>query len=136
MAYRLLADLVLVAHGSFVLFVVFGGLLVLRWPRAAWLHIPCALWGAWIELAGWICPLTPLEVDLRVRAGEAGYGGGFIERYVTSAIYPQGLTREIQVGLGVAVLVLNVLVYAIAVRRRRRADPDGPAKPAPPARAR
>ena len=95
MIFSLLADAVLVAHGTFVLFVVLGGLLVLRWQRAAWVHVPCALWGAWVEFAGWICPLTPLEVDLRMRAGGAGYTGGFIERYVTSAIYPQGLTRAI-----------------------------------------
>ena len=117
----LLADVVLVAHGTFVLFVVLGGLLVLRWPRAAWVHVPCALWGAWVEFAGWICPLTPLEVDLRMRAGEAGYTGGFIERYVTSAIYPQGLTREIQIGLGAAVIVVNVAVYVVAIRRAKSA---------------
>ncbi len=123
MIFSLLADAVLVAHGTFVLFVVLGGLLVLRWPRAAWVHVPCALWGAWVEFAGWICPLTPLEVDLRMRAGGAGYTGGFIERYVTSAIYPQGLTREIQIGLGAAVIALNVAVYVVAIRRAKKRRP-------------
>ena len=121
MIFTLLADAVLVVHGTFVLFVVLGGLLVLRWQHAAWVHIPCALWGAWVEFAGWICPLTPLEVDLRMRAGEAGYTGGFIERYVTSAIYPQGLTREIQIGLGAVVIAVNVAVYVVAIRRARAA---------------
>ena len=95
MLLSLLADLVLVVHATFILFVVLGGLLLLWQPRIAWVHIPCAIWGAWVELAGWICPLTPLEVDLRTRAGEIGYEGGFIERYVTAALYPQGLTLSL-----------------------------------------
>lgn len=120
MWYRGAADLVLVVHLLFVAFVVLGGLLVLRWPRVAWVHVPVALYGAAIEFIGFICPLTPLEVWLRQRGGEAGYSGGFIEQYITAALYPGGLTREVQVALGVAVLVVNVVVYAIAGRRRRR----------------
>ena len=119
MTYGLLADVALVAHLAFVLFVVLGGLFVLRRPKVAWLHIPCALWGAWVELAGWICPLTPLEVSWRRQAGEAGYSGGFLEHYVTSVLYPDGLTREVQVGLGVVVVVLNLVVYALVWRRWR-----------------
>jgi hypothetical protein len=117
---KILADLVVTFHVAFVVFVVTGGLLVLRWPRLAWLHLPCALWGAWVELSGWICPLTPLEISLRVAAGEAGYKGGFLEHYVIPMLYPAGLTRGIQVGLGVAVLVVNVAAYAAVVRRVRR----------------
>ena len=117
MLLSLLADLVLVVHATFILFVVLGGLLVLWQPRIAWVHIPCAIWGAWVELAGWICPLTPLEVDLRTRAGEIGYEGGFIERYVTAALYPQGLTR--QIGLGIAVVAVNVIIYVVAIKRAR-----------------
>ena len=119
MLLSLLADLVLVVHATFILFVVLGGLLVLWQPRIAWVHIPCAIWGAWVELAGWICPLTPLEVDLRTRAGEIGYEGGFIERYVTTALYPQGLTRDIQIGLGIAVVAVNVIIYVVAIKRAR-----------------
>jgi len=117
---KILADLVVTFHVAFVVFVVTGGLLVLRWPRLAWLHLPCALWGAWVELSGWICPLTPLEISLRVAAGEAGYTGGFLEHYVIPMLYPAGLTRGIQVGLGVAVLVVNVAAYGAVVRRVRR----------------
>ena len=84
----LLADLLVLFHATFVLFVVAGGLLVLKWPRLAWLHIPCALWGVLIEFGGWICPLTPLENTLRQRAGEAGYSGGFVEHYVLHVLYP------------------------------------------------
>jgi hypothetical protein len=119
MWFRGAADVVLVAHFSFVLFVVLGGLLVLRWPRLAWVHLPVALYGAAIELVGFVCPLTPLENWLRHRGGQSGYSGGFIEHYVTAALYPTGLTREIQVGLGVAVLLLNVAVYGFWLRRRR-----------------
>ncbi|HEX7121463.1 MAG TPA: DUF2784 domain-containing protein [Gemmatimonadaceae bacterium] len=115
----LLADLVVVTHLAFVLFVVLGGLLVLRWPRVAWLHIPAAIWGVLIEFAGWICPLTPLEQWLRRRAGEAGYEGGFIEHYVTVLIYPEGLTREAQLLLGLGALSVNVLIYGIAIVRWR-----------------
>ena len=84
-----------------------------------------------MELAGWICPLTPLEVDLRIRAGEVGYVGGFIERYVTPALYPQGLTREIQIGLGIAVVTVNVIVYVIAIKRARTNSASGNLRPIP-----
>jgi hypothetical protein len=118
MLYRLAADAVLAAHLAFVLFVVCGGLLVLRTPRLAWLHLPAVAWGAFVELSGTICPLTPLEVTLRRGAGEAGYGGDFIEHYLVSLIYPAGLTRELQMALGAAALLLNLIVYFILWRRR------------------
>jgi len=118
MLYRLAADAVLAAHLAFVLFVVCGGLLVLRTPRLAWLHLPAVAWGAFVELSGSICPLTPLEVTLRRGAGEAGYGGDFIEHYLVSLIYPAGLTRELQMALGAAALLLNLIVYFVLWRRR------------------
>ena len=119
MLHRWLADGVLVVHLAFVLFVVLGGLLVLRWPKLAWIHVPVALYGAIIEFAGFICPLTPLENSLRQRGGEAGYEGGFVEHYITAALYPSGLTREIQIVLGLAVLALNGVVYGVVIRRTR-----------------
>ena len=119
MPYGALADLVLVVHLGFVLFVVLGGVLVLRWPVLAWAHIPAACWGSLIEFAGWICPLTPLEQRLRVLAGQAGYQGGFIEHYVTAWLYPAGLTRPVQYALGAAVLAVNLAIYARLLRRRR-----------------
>ena len=130
--YRTLADIVLVVHGAFVAFVVLGGLLVLRWPRLAWVHIPAAVWGALIEFAGWICPLTPLENWLRMRAGEAGYSEGFVEHYILPVLYPAGLTRNTQFVLGALVLVVNAAVYTILVIRRRRsaAPPVTPRSPA------
>ena len=122
MRWRALADVVLVVHFAFVLFVCLGGLLVLRWPRVAWIHVPVALYGASIEFVGFVCPLTPLEVRLRRMGGEAGYEGGFIERYITAALYPEGLTRDIQLALGIGVLLLNAIVYTIVWRRRRAAS--------------
>lgn len=119
MLYRGFADLVLVLHLAFVAFVVLGGLLALRWPRLAWIHVPIALYGALIEFLGFVCPLTPLENALRRRGGESGYEGGFIEHYVTATLYPSGLTRGTQLALGIAVLVINGVVYAIWLRRRR-----------------
>jgi len=118
MLYRLAADAVLAAHLAFVLFVVCGGLLVLRTPRLAWLHLPAVAWAAFVELSGSICPLTPLEVTLRRGAGEAGYGGDFIEHYLAALIYPAGLTRELQMALGAAALLLNLIVYFVLWRRR------------------
>lgn len=115
-----LADAVLVAHFAFVLFVVLGGLLVLRWPKAAWAHVPAAVWGAAIEFFGWICPLTPLENELRRRAGEAGYSGDFVARYLLPVLYPEGLTRDVQLALGTTVLVVNLGIYAVAIQRNRR----------------
>lgn len=129
---RLLADLVVGVHFAFVLFVVLGGLLVLRWRALAWLHLPAALWGAAIEFAGWICPLTPLENHLRRLAGQAGYSGGFVENYILPVLYPAGLTRGVQIGLGVAVFAINTAVYTwvfVLARRRRHRDRRGPTAP-------
>jgi len=121
--YALLADLLLLIHGGFVLFVIAGGLLVLRWPRVAWVHLPAALWGAGIEFTGRICPLTPIEQAWRRAAGEAAYQGGFIEHYVTAALYPAGLTRTIQLVLGAIVLAVNAWIYWTLWRRRALTRP-------------
>jgi hypothetical protein len=115
--YGLLADALLVAHLAFVLFVTLGGLLVLKWRRLAWLHIPAAAWGATIEFAGWICPLTPLENDLRARAGQSGYEGDFIARYLMPVVYPDGLTRQDQLLLGSAALAINLAIYVWLLRQ-------------------
>lgn len=122
MLYSFLADAVLLFHFCFILFVGGGGLTVLRWPKAAWLHLPVAAWGVWIELSGNICPLTPLENDLRRMAGEQGYQGGFIEHYLLPVIYPPGLTREVQLVIAALVVGLNAVVYGFVLYRRRRAQ--------------
>ncbi|MGH8197500.1 MAG: DUF2784 domain-containing protein [Steroidobacteraceae bacterium] len=119
MIYRFLADAVLVLHLAFILFVVLGGLVVLRAPRLAWLHLPAVAWGVLLEVFGWICPLTPLENRLRALGGEGGYAGGFIEHYLTALIYPAGLTRSMQVALGVIVIAINLVIYIRLLTRRR-----------------
>jgi len=116
-SYRLLADLIVLVHGAFVLFVVFGGFLALWHTRWAWAHIPAALWGAYVEFAGKICPLTPLENYLRRLAGERGYDGGFIEHYLIPLMYPPGLTSDIQLVLGLVLLAINLVAYGLVVRR-------------------
>jgi hypothetical protein len=118
--YRIAADGLVVLHTLFVLFVVLGGLLVLRWPRVAWLHLPAAVWGALIEFTGCICPLTPLEKSLRSAGGEAGYPGGFINHYIVPLLYPAGLDRNWQVILGTLVVVLNLAIYGRLLIRRRQ----------------
>ena len=115
--FRLAADAVVLIHVSFVVFVLVGGLLVLRWPRMVWLHIPAAAWGVVVEYAGWICPLTPLEDDLRQRAGLAAYSGDFIAHYVLPVLYPEELTRHTQLVLGSVALTFNVIVYWRVLRR-------------------
>jgi hypothetical protein len=119
MGDRILADLVVGVHALFVVFVVAGGLLALRWPWVVAAHLPAAAWGAMIELQGWICPLTPLEKSLRAAAGQAGYPGGFIEHYVLPVLYPAGLTRGVQLGLASLVIAVNLLVYGMVLQRRR-----------------
>ena len=120
MLYRLLANAVVGVHALFILFVVFGGFLAWRWRWVLAIHIPCAVWGVVIEYRGGICPLTPLENSLRARAGQEGYGGGFVEHYLVPAIYPSGLTPRAQMILGTFVLVVNVLTYALLIRRLTR----------------
>jgi hypothetical protein len=120
MTYPLLADLVLIAHLAFVAFVLFGGLLVLKWRRIAWLHLPAAVWGAVVEFTGWICPLTPLENWLRTQSGEATYARDFVGRYLPPILYPDALTPDIQVVLGALVLMVNLAIYGWLWRTGRK----------------
>ena len=115
-----MADVIVLLHVAFVVFVVLGGLLALRWPRIAWLHVPAVVWGALVEFTGWICPLTPLENRLRRAAGDTSYQGDFIAHYILPALYPNGLTRRDQFVLGGIALAVNVAIYALVVIRHRR----------------
>lgn len=124
MIYRIAADMVLVLHLLFILFVVLGGWLVLRNPKITWFHFPSAVWGAYIEVSGRVCPLTPLENELRIASGSAGYSGGFIERYLIPIVYPSGLDRSVQVFLGLGVILVNAFFYGLLVVRRIRTNPD------------
>ena len=118
MAFRMLADATVLLHAAFVAFAVAGGLLVARWPAVAWAHLPSVMWAAWVELAGWTCPLTPVENYFRHEAGEAAYTESFVEHYLLPILYPSALTRPHQWLLGGLVLGINAAVYAAALRRR------------------
>lgn len=120
MLYRVLADIVVVAHFAFVLYVVFGGLLVLRWRWSVYLHLPALLWGVAVETTGWICPLTPLEKELRAAAGLSAYSGGFIDHYLIPVLYPENLTRPVQGLLALALIGINVVVYGWVWRKTKR----------------
>jgi hypothetical protein len=117
MWYSWLADLILCTHAGFVLFVIFGGLLVLKRRWIPWLHLPAAVWGATVEFSGWVCPLTPLENWLREQAGETGYRSDFVAYYLLPVLYPDDLTRDVQLMLGTAVLAINISVYGWLWRR-------------------
>ena len=125
MSASLGADAVLLLHGLFIAFVIGGAALLWRWPGVAWVHLPAALWGAYAELSGTLCPLTPLENSLRRLAGERGYDSGFIEHYLLPLIYPEGLTRETQWWLGAGVVLLNGLLYGLWAWNRHRRKHGG-----------
>lgn len=119
MAYNLLADLVVVIHFLFVLFSVLGALLVIWWRKILYVHLPAAAWAAWIEFSGRICPLTPLENWLRLKGGDAGYGGDFVGHYLLAVLYPAGMTRNIQFVLGGIVVGLNMIIYGYMMFARK-----------------
>ena len=120
MLYRAAADVTLVVHLMFILFVVAGAALLFRYPRLVWLHVPAALWGAWVELAGRLCPLTILENALRRRAGQAGYAESFIEHYLVPVVYPAGLTRDLQLWLAAGLVAINLALYTSWLLHRRK----------------
>ena len=125
MIYSFLADLLVVFHLMFILYVMAGALLIFKWPKTLWLHLPACFWGMTVEFTGWICPLTPWEIRLRRLAGEEGYTGSFIEHYLIPIIYPSGLTREVQMVLGGTVLIVNLSLYTlILIKRRNRKTPE------------
>ena len=118
--FAALALLVVLGHMVFVGFAALGGLLTIRWPRVAWVHLPAAAWAAYVELSGRFCPLTPLENALRRRAGLGDYSGDFVARYLFPVLYPEGLTREAQVVLGLVVLGINAGVYGWRWRTKKK----------------
>ena len=120
MIYHLLADLVLCLHLLFVVFAMLGALLLIRWPRMMWVHLPTVVWSAWIEFSGKICPLTPLENGLRIRGGGEGYAGDFVGHYILGLLYPDGLTRQIQIILGALVLGINLVIYGYVFFWRKK----------------
>ena len=116
---QLAGDMVVLLHLIFILFVVLGGLLVLRYPRISWLHLPAAIWGAMVELQGWICPLTPLEHYFR-QTGDRNYNSDFINHYILPLIYPPGLTRQGQLILGLLVITINAGLYGYLIYQQKK----------------
>lgn len=121
MGWTILADAVLVLHGAFIVWATFGALAVWRWPRLVWAHLPALAWGVWIEATAGLCPLTPLEMALRQRAGQGTYQGSFIDHHLGALIYPQGLTPQAQLRIAVGLAAFNLLLYGLIIRRRLRA---------------
>jgi hypothetical protein len=122
MLYNFLADLIVVLHSLFVLFVMLGGFLVLWKSSVAWCHIPAVFWAASIEFFGWICPLTPLENMLREKGGAAGYDTGFVEHYIVPILYPASLTRQVQINFGIIVLSINIGLYFFVLHSLRKTE--------------
>jgi hypothetical protein len=129
MVYHFLANFVVIYHLVFVIFVVLGGFLVIKWRSLAWLHVPAFLWGALIEFTGWWCPLTPLENWLRAASGEQVYRGDFIEHYIFPLLYPANLTRDAQKFLGILVLLVNLGLYGWILWRTAQKQARGKSSP-------
>jgi hypothetical protein len=119
LSYHLLADLVVFVHVAFVVFALLGGLLAARWRRLVWIHLPAVIWAAIVEFFGWVCPLTPLENWLRRKGGQAGYSSGFIAHYILPVLYPEELSREVQITLGAFVLLINLSIYTWTFRCKK-----------------
>jgi hypothetical protein len=120
MPYRILADIIVLIHLLFIIFVVSGGLLGFYKKWTVWVHIPAAVWGALVELTGWFCPLTPLENRFRISGGAVGYEGSFVEQYIIPLIYPENLTRNTQIAMGISVIVINAVIYFFLIKRYRK----------------
>jgi hypothetical protein len=120
MRYSVAADALVILHLAFIVFVMLGGLLLLKWRWPILLHLPAVAWGILVELRGWLCPLTPLEQHFRTLAGETGYSGGFVQHYLLPLIYPAGLTRDVQTLLAVIVIATNLAIYTVVYVKYRR----------------
>ena len=120
MHYTVAADVLVIAHLAFIMFVMLGGLLLLKWPRLIYLHLPAVAWGTLVELRGWLCPLTPLEQHYRTLAGETGYSDSFVQHYLLPLIYPAGLTRDVQTLLAMCVITINLVIYAVMYVKYQR----------------
>jgi hypothetical protein len=120
MRYSVAADALVIAHLAFIMFVMLGGLLLLKWPRLIYLHLPAVAWGTLVELRGWLCPLTPLEQHYRTLAGETGYSDSFVQHYLLPLTYPAGLTRDVQTLLAMCVITINLVIYAVIYVKYQR----------------
>jgi hypothetical protein len=129
MVFDVLAGVVMVVHLAFILFVAVGALLAWRWPRLVWLHVPAVAWGFGIIVIGYECPLTPLEKWLRRRAGDDGYQGGFVDRYVEDVIYPEEFTPLLRALAAVTIVAGYVRLFRSFGLRRRGSIQAGRTSP-------
>jgi len=120
MRYSVAADALVILHLAFIVFVMLGGLLLLKWRRLIYLHLPAVAWGTLVELRGWLCPLTPLEQHLRTLAGGTGYSGNFVQHYLLPIIYPADLTPDVQTILAMVVILSNLVIYTVVYVNYRR----------------
>lgn len=111
--WAIAADCVLVGHAAFALFAVLGGFLLFLDARVAFIHVPVVVWSSLVNLAHWTCPLTPLERNLRVRAGQAAFQGGWIRHYIEPLVRPLGMPRRLELVAGISVVAWNVLLYGV-----------------------
>jgi len=126
MFYLFISDIVVLLHFGFVLYVIFGGFLLFKWPKSIWVHIPAVIWGSVVEIFNITCPLTILENLFRYKAGTGTYEADFIGEYILPILYPDGLTREIQLILGIAVIIGNSLIYYFVFRKRKASNQEPP----------
>lgn len=110
-------ELVVLIHFGFIVWVVSGGFLVIKWRWLAMVHLPALIWAVLLEWYGWLCPLTPLEQQLRAERGMSVYDTGFIENYIIPVIYPEALTREIQMAMAAGLVLINLIAYGIAIHK-------------------
>ncbi|MDZ7839663.1 MAG: DUF2784 domain-containing protein [Gammaproteobacteria bacterium] len=110
-------ELVVLVHLGFITWVITGGFLAIRWWWLVLLHLPTLVWGVLLEWYGWVCPLTPLENTLRTGRDMAVYDTGFIENYIVPVVYPEGLTREIQMAMAVVLVLINAVAYWLVIHR-------------------
>ncbi|HVN72632.1 MAG TPA: DUF2784 domain-containing protein [Desulfomonilia bacterium] len=118
--WQILADGVVLLHLGFIIFVIFGGIFIVFQSKVLWFHIPCVIWGILVELIGFICPLTPLENYMRIHAGRSPYSGDFVIHYIEPVIYPEGLTRELQIVMGLLVILFNFFIYGWLILRKNK----------------
>jgi len=116
MYYGLGANLTLAVHFTFIVFVIFGALLVFASKKIAFIHIPSVIYGAYIELSHSVCPLTYLENWFLRKAGMKSYSNSFIEQYIIPIVYPNNLTVELQFYLGFLLIFTNIVIYVLAIK--------------------
>ena len=118
--YELAADIILIIHFLFILFVIFGALLFFVVKKIVFIHIPAIIWGIYIELTNSICPLTYLENWFLHKANLTTYSEGFIQNYLVPIVYPVSLTKQLQIFLGIGLIVINIVIYAFIFNKLKK----------------